>query len=114
MDQWKDWGYVYIVRSGSRYKIGYTAGSVQQRLSTLQIGSPGRIVLVCSIPSPDPKRLERDLQTLFQERHTRGEWYALTGKDVKVLKAEAQSAAKTYALWQLQRSAERAANHGWL
>jgi len=114
MGQWKDWGCIYIVRSGSRYKIGYTTGPVWQRLTALQTGSPGKITLVCEMPTPDPKRIERHLHERFADRRVRGEWYALTGQDVRALKAESQTARTEYIHWQLQRSLEREAHSGWL
>lgn len=114
MDQWQDWGCIYVVRAHGQYKIGRTSGPVWKRLTALQTGSPGKITLVCEMPAPEPQKVERRLHERFASQHTRGEWYALTAKDVKTLKAEAQAARKAYAEWQLQRSVARAANYGWL
>ena len=99
-----EWGHVYVVRSGSRYKIGYTTGSVRQRVSSIQVGCPGKMILVCAIPVREPKKTEAGIHQFFADRRTRGEWYALTGHDVKNLKAEERIARKEYALWQLQRA----------
>lgn len=105
-----DWGHVYIIRSGHRYKIGYTTGPVKQRVSGVQVGSPMKVVLVCAIPVREPKKVESDIHQVFSSRRTRGEWYALTQQDIKNLKKEERRARKEYVQWQLERSEKRAAD----
>lgn len=93
------WGTVYIVRGGKLHKIGCTNGPIEDRLRTLQIGSPLKIELICAFPASEPLHMERELHKIYQGRHVRGEWYRLSEKDVSQLRIDAQNAQREFVKW---------------
>jgi hypothetical protein len=77
-------GFVYLMRGDSNlYKIG-AARDVQRRVNGLTM-LPFQIEVVHTIATVDMWRLERGLHQCFVERHTRGEWFALTDQDVQLI-----------------------------
>lgn len=56
-----------------RIKIGYTASSVQKRISQLQTGQPYRLVLIGTIPGE--RDSERRLHEEFDALNVGGEWF---------------------------------------
>lgn len=77
-----EWGRVYLAQSSILYKIGYTNGSVAQRINSLQTGSFAKIVLALEIPSPNPAQLEREIHARYANKRVRGEWYRLSRQDI--------------------------------
>lgn len=55
-------------------KIGVTI-DINDRLKTLQVGSPDQLELVGAIASPRAHWLEIDLHIRFQEARSHGEWF---------------------------------------
>jgi len=70
-------GYVYVIRSGSHVKIGYTRNDPKSRLSYLQIGSAEKLTLAASIHGSPA--LEKRLHAHFDDLRTAGEWFREEG-----------------------------------
>lgn len=66
---------IYFIQSGTSgpIKIGYTASSVERRLSNLQIGHPEKLILLVSIEGN--RSLEKQLHNQFNNHHSIGEWF---------------------------------------
>jgi hypothetical protein len=61
---------------GYPIKIGWAAGSVSSRLSTLQIGNPHRLICLGTVSGT--VSVEREIHQRFAEHHLRGEWFTRT------------------------------------
>jgi uncharacterized protein YozE (UPF0346 family) len=66
---------IYFIQSGTSgpIKIGYTASSVERRLSNLQTGHPEKLILLVSIEGN--RSLEKQLHNQFNNHHLIGEWF---------------------------------------
>lgn len=80
-------GFVYLLISGGRYKIGRTSGRLQVRIAQIQRVTPWHIELVTKIKTKDPQRVEADLHERFAAKRLAGEWFDLTPGDVAYIKA---------------------------
>lgn len=80
-------GYVYIIHSAGRYKIGLSA-SPQTRLPAIQ--SPFPIEIICLIPTDNMRLLEEQLHEQFNHVRKYGEWFELSDVDVKSIKHMAE------------------------
>lgn len=78
-------GFVYMVKSGTRYKVGRT-GELQRRVSELKYQSPDEVELVHSIRTDDQIGIEAYWKRRFAPRQHREEWYTLTAADVRAFK----------------------------
>lgn len=78
-------GYVYVVESGGRFKIGISENP-KTRIQALRTGSPYGIHEIALIKTTRYRELESELHTLFADRRMKGEWFALTPADVAYLK----------------------------
>ncbi len=74
-------GVVYLMRSGSYFKIG-RSNSAGRRAYELAIQLPERLELVHAIETDDPVGIERYWHQRFVEKRLNGEWFALTRADV--------------------------------
>lgn len=77
-------GYVYVVKEGHLYKIGMTH-DIKTRMTQYKT-STGEHRIVYLIETDDFESLEKELHEIFKERRTRGEWFKLTGDDLKKIK----------------------------
>ena len=59
------------------YKIGFTNGSVYNRIKNLQTGCPYKIEIVDTFNSPYSKVLELILHNMLSHKKTHGEWFDL-------------------------------------
>lgn len=59
------------------YKIGYTKGSVYNRIKNIQTGCPYKIEIVNVYSSPYSKIIETTLHNMFSHKKTHGEWFDL-------------------------------------
>ncbi len=67
-------------------KIGYTSGSVEDRLRGCQTGTPRKLVILDkTIMFPVAKNYERHIQKRLRNRRLRGEWFTLTQDELDTL-----------------------------
>jgi hypothetical protein len=74
-------GYVYLMQSGARYKLG-RANSVGRRQRQLQTGSPDPLPVLHYIETDDPSGIERYWHERFADKRVSGEWFELSPTDV--------------------------------
>ena len=79
-------GYIYVIKSGSAYKIG-KALSLKKRALRYITETPDEIELVCSALVSDYTRVEQELHTQFADKRQRGEWFLLDLDDVHHIKS---------------------------
>jgi hypothetical protein len=86
----KTWGYVFVVRSFARFKIGWTGDlkTLQARLRRLHNLNAYGIEVMFVIRSRRSFQIERLLQQQFDEQRTHGEWFELTDEQVANLEAD--------------------------
>jgi len=79
-------GFVYLLESVNEdktiYKIGFTKGSVQKRIKSLQTGNGYNIKELCQYKTEYDQKLERTLHNLYNHYKLSGEWYSLEINDV--------------------------------
>ena len=78
-------GFVYVIQQGEAdiYKIGWTADAdIGRRLAGLQTASPEKLSVVGSFTGSS-RQTEATLHRLLAQHRQRGEWYRLTGDQVK-------------------------------
>jgi hypothetical protein len=80
-------GYVYMMRSGRRYKIGYTS-SPSRRHREVRLDLPDPTDLVHTIPTDDPPGIEAYWHHRFRDKRVRDtEFFELDAADVLAFKA---------------------------
>lgn len=68
--------FIYLIRCGEYHKIGITS-DVKARLSMMQTGSPHKLTLTACWPVQNAKEDERQLHSMLESYHIRGEWFKL-------------------------------------
>jgi len=78
-------GYVYLLRADNGlYKIGKTT-CLDRRITELSIKLPYELELIHAVESDNIDVLEQLLHEQFADKRVRGEWFALSARDVEFI-----------------------------
>lgn len=80
-----DAGYVYLMKSGKRYKIGKTE-TLEKRFTGLAAQVPHELIQVHAILTDDPSGIEAYWHNRFKAKRRHNEWFELSAEDVAAFK----------------------------
>lgn len=86
-----EWGYVYILKMGDCYKIGYSTKlekrieDIVKEYSNKKPELPYRIDIMHYVILENSKKVERELHNRFRSKRLRGEWFKLTENEVTAI-----------------------------
>ncbi len=79
---------LYLIQSENGLtKIGI-ASDVNDRLKTLNIGSPVVIVLIYHVYTIFAKEIETELHAMYKDKLVKGEWHKLTDEDIQNIQSK--------------------------
>jgi hypothetical protein len=74
-------GYVYLLKSGKRYKLGFTK-ELERRFAELSHQTAEPIKVVHAFRTDDPSGIEAYWKNRFREKRVHNEWFNLSARDV--------------------------------
>lgn len=78
-------GSVYLLQSGSHYKIGRSS-EIERRIKQVSIAMPEKVELVHTIQTDDAVGIELYWHRRFSEKRMNGEWFNLSPADVRAFR----------------------------
>lgn len=78
-------GFVYLIKVGKHYKIGKSWSS-DRRLKEIQLQLPERATKIHEIKTDDIDGIERYWHERFREKRKNGEWFELSGEEIRIFK----------------------------
>ncbi len=79
------YGYVYLILSARKYKIGYSKAALS-RVSVVSNLSPEGGEIIHLIRTDDMRGIEAYWHNRFSEKRGNGEWFALSSSDIAAFK----------------------------
>jgi hypothetical protein len=76
---------VYLLRSGNKFKIGFSIAALN-RATTINTSSAEGVQVLHIIRTDDPRGIEAYWHNRFAEKRGNGEWFALSAADVTAFK----------------------------
>lgn len=78
-------GYVYLMKSGKRFKIGFTE-TLEKRFAGLSAQVPHELIQVHAILTDDPSGIEAYWHNRFKVKRRHNEWFELSSEDIAAFK----------------------------
>lgn len=78
-------GWVYLLKSGSHYKVG-RSDDLEKRVKQISVSLPEKVEMVHAIKTDDPAGIEGYWHRRFSEQRANGEWFKLRPSDIRAFK----------------------------
>jgi hypothetical protein len=82
--------YLIGIPEESRYKIGYTNRSIDNRVNEIQTGNAKKIEVLEIFETEHHIKVESWMHKIHRQKRMEGEWFELTDEDVKHFKQDCQ------------------------
>lgn len=102
----KKW--IYLIKADgdydTRYKIGITKKTPQQRLKQLQTGNPYKLEIVDIYQSEFADKIERTFHNIYNSNNTHGEWFELDMEQIFEFKDNCRKYEKNFEILKEQEN----------